>query len=39
MQYMLLIYGDEKRHTKRSKAKQDADYQAYGAFGKEKNHV
>ena len=35
MQYLLLIYDEERRHSGASKADQDADIQAYGAYGKE----
>ena len=35
MQYLLLIYDDEKRWEKLSKTQQDAETAEYGAFGKE----
>lgn len=35
MQYMLLIYDNEKYQATRSKADTDADYMAYDAFSKE----
>ena len=35
MQYLLLIYDDEKRWTGLSKADWDAESREYGAFGKE----
>ena len=35
MQYLLLIYDEEKRWMKMSKAEQDAETQAFGAFGQE----
>jgi hypothetical protein len=35
MQFLLLIYDQEKRWTERSEAEQFAEYQEYAAFGKE----
>ena len=35
MQYLLLIYDDEKRWTKLSQAEQDAESSAFGAYSKE----
>ena len=35
MQFLLLIYDQEKRWTTLSEAEQAADYQEYGAFAKE----
>ena len=35
MQYLLLIYADEKRWNEMSKAEQDAVSGEYGAYGKE----
>lgn len=35
MQFLLLIYDQERRWTTLGEAEQSADYQAYGAFGKE----
>jgi hypothetical protein len=35
MQFLLLIYDQEKRWTKLSEAEQTADMKEYGAFGKE----
>jgi hypothetical protein len=35
MQFLLLIYDQEKRWTERSQAEQFAEYQEYAAFGKE----
>ena len=35
MQYLLLIYDQEKRWTKLSEAQQNAETEEYGAFGKE----
>src|SRR5258708_37998447 len=35
MQYLLLIYDDEKRWTNLSQAEWDAESREYGAFGKE----
>src|ERR1700730_10985249 len=35
MQFLLLIYGDEKRWTNLGKAELDAEVREYGAFGKE----
>lgn len=35
MQFLLLIYDNEQRWTKQGPAEQDADMQAYMAFGKE----
>jgi len=35
MQYLLLIYDDEKRSTGLSKAEWDAESREYGAYGKE----
>lgn len=35
MQFLLLIYDQEKRWTNLGEAEQSADYQAYEAFGKE----
>jgi hypothetical protein len=35
MQFLLLIYDQEKRWTSLSEAEQFAEYQEYGAFGKE----
>lgn len=35
VQYLLLIYDDEKRWTRLGKAEQDAETKAFGAFGQE----
>jgi len=35
MQFLLLIYDNEQRSAQLSQAEQDADFQAYSAFGKE----
>jgi len=35
MQFLLLIYDNEQRWTKQTQAEQEADMQAYIAFGKE----
>jgi len=35
MQYLLLIYDDEKRWTGLSKVEQDAESREFGAYGKE----
>ena len=35
MQFLLLIYDQEKRWTKLNEAQQNSEYQEYGAFGKE----
>jgi hypothetical protein len=35
MQFLLLIYDQEKRWTNLGEAEQSADYKEYGAFGKE----
>lgn len=35
MQFLLLIYGDEKRRTKLAKADHESELEQYHAFGKE----
>jgi hypothetical protein len=35
MQYLLMIYGNEKNWVSQSKAQQDAENKAFSAFGKE----
>ncbi len=39
MEFLLLIYGEEKAWAKKSKAEMEAEHEAHRAFGKEFGHA